>query len=319
MGVLFVLNQKELPLAIAEAKAFCYGWEFWKHNEVVDENVLHLPIERVRAHKFSDAKLGLSHKLIKVLAVCSAIQTDIEKTIESIDWKLHIKKNTYRVSLSGKTNISERDLAKTIWQLAGKNVDLSNPQTTIEIVITKKYAYIGLCVWTQEDYFSKRRAHLLPANHPSMMHPQIARAMAHFACAKKIHDSFCGAGGFLIEANLAGIHASGSDIEPSMLKRARINCASFGIRPSLRIADAIMWQPRVQAIVTDLPYGKSTRPVALQHLFEAFLLRASQSTSRVIIGMPSALTVPKGWTARMHMTSYVHKSMTKHFYVLEKD
>ncbi len=337
MGILFELNGKEVSLATAEAKAFSYGWNWWVHKEEPDGQLLFLSRERVRMHKFSKAKLGLTHRIIKVLATCAPKEKDIQKAIESIPWKLHIKKRTYRVSLSGKlsenssgkpleksfgaiekTSLSEREVAKIVWQLAGKNIDLSNPQVIVDVVIGKKQAYIGLRMWTQDEAFQNRRAHLLPAMHPSMMHPTIARAITNISCAKKIHDPFCGAGGLLLEANLAGVHASGADIDQEMLKRARQNCAAFGLRPSLRISDAIMWQPRVQAIVTDMPYGKNTRPVALQHLFEAFLIRAGQSTSRAIIGLPCTLHVPKGWMLRAHLSSYVHNSMTKHFFVLEK-
>lgn len=330
MGILFDLNGKELDLAVAEAKAFAYGWKWWSHKEEADGQLLFLSRGRVRVHKFSKAKLGLTHRIIKVLATCSPKEKDIEKAILSIPWKLHIKKKTYRVSLSGKlsekvsgvakdSGMSERDVAKMLWPLAGQNVNLSKPQVIIDVIIGQKKVYIGLRVWTQEESFQGRRAHLLPASHPSMMHPTISRALTQMSCAKKIHDPFCGAGGLLVEASLAGVHVSGADIDADMLKRARKNCSAYGLRPTLRLSDAILWQPRVQAIVTDMPYGKNTRPVALQHLFDAFLIRAGQSTSRAVIGLPCTLNIPKGWVLRAHLSSYVHKSMTKHFLVLEKE
>ena len=86
---------------------------------------------------------------------------------------------------------------------------------------------------------------------------------------------------------------------------------------TLSKADATEHIPRVTAIITDLPYGVSTSPVDLQELTKKFLKRASASTKRVIMGVPRAVQTP-GWNVRLYTTMYVHKVMTRHFYVLER-
>ena len=67
-----------------------------------------------------------------------------------------------------------------------------------------------------------------------------------------------------------------------------------------------------------MPYGKNTKPVALQQLLDAFLIRAAQSTRKIVLGLPQQTSFFEPWVVRSYLTSYVHKSMTKHFYVLER-
>jgi tRNA (guanine10-N2)-dimethyltransferase len=321
MSLLFLINQKEEELAVAEAKAIAYGWEWWTHKERPIDGVLLLPRQRVRDVSLKRSPPGLSHSVVKLLATCPV--GNLRSTLTALPWKRIVGDSSYRVRLVNKTEktipYTERELANAIASSYKGSIDLEHPDITIDIVVTKDAAHIGLRLWEQKEDFQARRAHLLPAMHPSMMHPAIARALVNISCARRIHDPFCGAGGLLIEAGLAGRQASGADIEQSMLVRARQNTHGFKLRPNLRIADATVWLPRAQAIITDMPYGKNTKPVALSHLFEAFLSRAKPSTRRIIVGLPTAIPVPKGWVLRAHITSYVHKSMTKHFYVLERN
>lgn len=318
--LLFLLNQKELELAVCEAKAVAYGWGWWRHHERPTGGVLLLPSERARKTRFRDAPPGLSHRAVNVIASCP--RGNLRTTMTALPWRRILKNKTYLVRLTDDAKaspLSERECANIVIAAYPGHADLDAPNTIIDIVVVGDTAHIGIRLWEQSERFESRRAHLLPQMHPSMMHPAIARAIVNISCARKVHDPFCGAGGLLLEAGLAGRHASGADIEGSMLAKARQNCSKFGLRPTLRIADATMWLPRTQAIVTDMPYGKNTKPVALSVLFEAFLHRAAQSTRRVVVGLPTPLPIPPGWTLRAHMTSYVHKSMTKHFYVLERD
>jgi tRNA (guanine10-N2)-dimethyltransferase len=318
MSLLFILNQKEPELAVAEAKAVAYGWRWWEHKETPAAGTLLLPRQRVRLDRIKRSSPGLSHRVIKVIAVCAP--GNLRTTLSALPWPRLLKRQSYRVRLtSSDRTYSERALANIIAAAHKGVVDLEHPKTIVDIVITPEQAYVGLRVWENSEDFQARRAHLLPATHPSMMHPAMARALANISCARTIHDPFCGAGGLLLEAGLAGRQVSGADVSPEMIVRTRRNCAEYGLRPALRVADATDWLPRTQSMVTDLPYGKSTRPVALSHLYEAFLTRAARSTRRAVVGLPTALPAPHGWAVRAHLTSYVHKSMTKHFYVLERD
>ena len=215
-GVLCVLKQHVPELALAEAKAAMFGWGFWKNKTRSQNGTVFF-----QNKKKIPEKLGLTTEIISVFAVCTPKQ--VEKTLAEIDWDKKLDK-PYRVTLTKyvKQTYSERDLANIIWY-AQKNpkINLKKPHKTVRIVVTDKKAYIGFQSWVASDTFSRRRAHTWEAPHPSAMHPSMARALVNLGCAIRIHDPFCGAGGFLIEAEQAGIRASGADIHEGMLARAR--------------------------------------------------------------------------------------------------
>lgn len=309
MGLLFLVKQHAPELAAAEAKAAVHGWGWWAHDEPLLDGAIFFP----QARK-ARTNLGLTRRIVKVILACNP--ADLPDVLEEIAWGKYLR-GTYRVSLTGKGH-SERELATLVWRSAQGTVDLRHPDTVIDIVIAGGMAFVGTRAWESSEDFEARRTHLLPAPHPSGMHPAIARALANLACARRIHDPMCGAGGILIEAGLGGMRASGADIEPSMVARARSNCAHFGLRPDLRIADAVQWMPRAGAVIADLPFGKSTRPKDAQALLEAVLARAGRSTSRAVIGAQQQLHVPSTWRRRAHFSLYVHRGMTRHFLVLER-
>ncbi len=300
MSLLFLLNKRDLALAEAEAKAAVHGWGWWDAPERQSEGIVLFP--RARA---APRSLALTRRVVRVLAQGDA--KDAQDILASVPWARHLKGRRYRVTLAreGSSTLSEKDVARIVWDARGEAaVDLAHPEATVDVVLTPTRAFAGIRTWEEEERFEDRRAHLWKAPHPSAAHPAIARALVNLSCARRIHDPFCGAGGFLIEAGLSGRLASGGDIEPEMVARARANCAAFGLRP--------------QALVCDLPFGKNTRDVALSPLLEAFLLRAHASSARLVIGVPSPLRETCGWRVRAHFPTYVHAKMTRHFYVLDR-
>jgi putative methyltransferase (TIGR01177 family) len=310
MALLFLLKQKHLSLACAESKAASFGWGWWEHKEQPVDATLLLETRKV------PAQLGLSRRIVNVRATC--VPGNLRTTLGSLRWNI---KKPFRVVLTKQVESKEKEheLAALIWRtMRNPRVNLEHPELIIDVIITSKAAYIGTRAWENTENFESRRAHLRPELHPSSMHPAMARALVNISCAASIHDPCCGSGGILIEVGLVHKKVSGADIDSLMVARAKKNCAAFGLYPSFRVADATVLLPRVQAIIADLPYGKSTRPIALNTFTEALLLRAARSTRRVILGVPHEIIAQEGWKVRAHFTSYVHRSMTKHFYVLER-
>jgi tRNA (guanine10-N2)-dimethyltransferase len=313
MALLFILKQNMPELALAEAKAAVHGWGFWRTRERIEDGTAFFPgARKVPEH------LALTRRIVRVHASCSA--RSLARTLAAMQWQRILRKRPYRITLTrcAPCSASERELAHIIWKAqAAPNVDLQHPQITIDIVTTRKRAYVGVRAWEEHERFEDRRAHLWPAPHPSAVHPTTARALANIACSGRIDDPFCGAGGILIEAGIARMRTTGGDIDNDMLARARRNLEKFGVRATLRHADATVDLPRTQAIVTDLPYGKSTRGDSGK-LIRAFLSRARTATRRVVVGLPAPLSRRGGWAVRAHVSLYVHKNMTRHFYVLER-
>lgn len=315
MGVGVVIKRQYSELASAEASAMIFGWKWWEKIHKDDSGVLFFP----NARRLPQS-LGLSRFSFRVIK--SGNLSEIEQIIKNISWKKFLRGKSYRVTLTNRSSkkISEKEIAKLIGKAIQNSsiTKMKDYEKNIDVVCTEQQVLIGLRSWTDEEFFEKRRAHLLPAPHPTSAHPTVARALIHLACAKRVHDPLCGSGGFLIEGGLAGKNMSGSDVSPEMIVRARKNTEHFQLRPEIRIADATQWIPRVSALVTDLPYGKSTKTIDTQTFVEQFLKRASQSTRRVILGSNQILCIPKKWHVRATFSLYVHKSMNRHFYVLER-
>jgi putative methyltransferase (TIGR01177 family) len=315
MVSLFVVNQQEERIAVAEAKAAAFGWGWWKDTTQPVDGVLLLKTRRVPKH------LGLVNAAARVLF--STTRAQLEQRLRAYPWR-ELRGKRYKVAAHGILSPDLKTLAGCVWEKAKGSspppkVDVNHPDVTIDLFPFDGVIHVMLRVFTNTEKFQDRRAHLRPELHPSSMHPAMARALVNLACAKRVHDPCAGTGGIVIEAALAGLHASGADIDPEMVRRARVNTRHYHLHPELRVADATLWSPRCGAIIADLPYGKSTKPVAILHLLEAMLHRAS--ARRAIIGLHHPLPASfqaEGWKVRAHLTSRVHKSMTKHFYVLER-
>ncbi len=319
MALLYILNGKDLSLAAAEAAASLWPKGWWKHlpHPTVDEPLAYFTRPRV-----APQGLGLTHSIVRVLAVSEPDDEALERAIRKIPWRRHVRNASFRVRLTRigmEGGPGERELAAmVVSSLTKPKIDLDKPDLTVDIVRTKTRSYIGIRAWENTEDWNARRAHLWPVPHPTALYPAVARALVKLGGTQRIHDPCCGAGGIVIEAGLAGMHASGGDISAEMIAKARKNATRYGLRPELRAVDAASWIPRVGAIVTDIPYGRSTKHVRVTPFIEALLMRAAQSTTLAIIGSCEPLPAVSGWIARAHFTSYVHKSLTRHFTVFER-
>src|SRR3989344_3718563 len=143
----------------------------------------------------------------------------------------------------------------------------------------------------KKNKFESRRAHLLPAGHPAMTHPRVARAMVNLSGAvREVLDPFCGAGGILIEAGLCGLKATGFDIDKKSLFRAEKNLKHLGIKNcEIVLQDATTFTGKYEAVVTDLPYGKNTKVTdELEKFYLAFLNNVQKNgIKKIVVGFLS--------------------------------
>lgn len=173
--------------------------------------------------------------------------------------------------------------------------------------------------------FSERRAHLLPEGHPSMTHPRLARAMVNISGAKKeVYDPFCGAGGILIEGGLCGLKVFGSDIDRIMLSRAEINLDSLFIgNYALFQQDAAGFKGKYEAVVTDLPYGRTTKiNKCLDELYLSFMHNLKNNKiKKIVVGFPDFVNHKRfikkaGFRIASEFDYYLHKSLSKKIVIL---
>jgi tRNA (guanine10-N2)-dimethyltransferase len=200
-------------------------------------------------------------------------------------------------SCFGANDTKQRDkLVESIKKKTGAKVSLESPDYQI-IMIPKKGisnnscnildGLVGLRVPQQKVDWIKRLISTRKFFHPSMLEPRLCRAMVNLARVKEgdtIVDPFCGTGSILIEAQEFRIKSIGYDILSEMCKGAKRNLIE-----NVAICDAVQMPlnaSTVDAIITDVPYGRSTKLVkgyTRQQMLKDFIDNGSKSVKKMVI------------------------------------
>ena len=221
-------------------------------------------------------------------------------------------------------SIDVEELADIIWdKLKNPKADMKNPKTILEIIFSEKI-FACLRLWENKEKFEERKAHLRPYNHPTSLHPRLARCLVNLTGSGQILDPFCGSGGILIEAGLVGLKTIGYDTDEIMLKRAKKNLDSFKIKNyKFHNKDALKVNKKYKSIVTDLPYGKNSKVKDLEKTYFEFLNNSFNFVEKMIVVFPDFVNGKKlikktGWKIKNNFSYYIHKSLTKEIFVLIK-
>lgn len=275
-------------------------------------------------------RLALAHSAMEYLGSCEAENDAVKKMIRDLSistphqFAVRVKK------IFGSTmETSEPDLERMIGAGICGKVNLQNPVEEFRAVIAGSRCYFGKVIWRSDPRrFADRRPGDRPFFHPGVMMPRMVRALMNISCAREgefLLDPFCGTGGMVMEANLMGIHAVGSDTDTFMVRGSRLNVKGGEILQ----ADACCLPfptASFDAVVTDLPYGQSVsiRAESLDTLYRTALLeiarvlkprrRAVLVTHRDIRAQAASVLEIAGCYSQR-----VHKSLTRHILVLEKN
>jgi tRNA (guanine10-N2)-dimethyltransferase len=146
---------------------------------------------------------------------------------------------------------------------------------------------------------------------------------------KTLLDPFCGTGGILIEAGLIGVKTIGSDIEEKMIEGCKKNLDYYKIRNyklyRSDIGDISKKIDLVDAIVTDLPYGKSTttKGEEMKKLYERAFMNISdilKKGGKVVIGLSNKdfISIGEKYFSIVERHNFrAHRSLTRHFVVYQ--
>lgn len=308
MKTIFVLSKDHIKLAKEEILSLVDTRDFELINDllVVDTNEI----------DFKN-KLGYSHSMYKFLFECSI--NNIEKSINEFSWNKIYEKN-FCIRIHNSNKYSENQFADLIYEHLDKPIiNLTNPKTKIEFFFRKNRVIVGLFNSDIDKSHNKRKAHLRPELHPTSMHPKLAKACINLTglTKGKLLDPFCGSGGILIEAGLLGFKVEGYDIDEKQISRAKKNLEHYNIKNfELKTFDAIKIKEKVDAIVTDFPYGKGSKGNNLEELYETFLINAQKITKNIVVIFPNfidyEMIIKKaGWIVEKKFEIYVHKSLTR--------
>ena len=170
---------------------------------------------------------------------------------------LDLDVDRFRVDLhdpSGRLGRASRDVAVAIADVLDDDPDLSDPRHRLVVVATDGRVALGEVVATADDAY---RAHdAKPWTTSSSLDARVARALVNLVPdARSILDPCCGAGSIVLEAASLGLRAIGVDDKAAMAGMTRENLAHLGLEATVERADAREVEHRVDAVVTDLPYG----------------------------------------------------------------
>ncbi len=260
---------------------------------------------------------------------------EIEREAEKNPVKIN---GTIAVRYKNRSNkkISSQDIIKSLASIYTKTnkVNLKNPDNEVRALITDEKVYVGLKLFEiNRSKFEERKVQNRPFFSPISLHPKIALGLVNLSCVKKeevLLDPFCGTGGILLEAGLIGIKVIGSDIEDKMIKGCKQTLEEYDIKNfdlfCKDIGDVETYITSVDAIVTDLPYGKSTTTKGEQmsllydRAFKSFKKILGKG-KRAVIGMPNtqAITQCEKYLNLIEVYEFrAHKSLTRYFVVFEK-
>jgi tRNA (guanine10-N2)-dimethyltransferase len=233
-------------------------------------------------------------------------------------------------------NIDSQPLVKA---LAGiytidREVTLENPDIEIRGLITDSTLYVGLkTAEIDRSQFEKRKVQHRPFFSPISLHPKLARALVNLSSIKQdetLLDPFCGTGGILLEAGLIGANVIGSDIEDKMIEGCKKTLDFYKIKNynlyCSDIGDISRHINKVDAIVTDLPYGKSTttKGEKMDDLYSrAFenMSKLLKEGGKAVTGLSNKDLISLGQKYFSLVDKHVfrvHKSLIRHFVVYKK-
>ncbi|MGA9085622.1 MAG: methyltransferase domain-containing protein [Methanoregula sp.] len=229
----------------------------------------------------------------------------------------------------GKNPCSQREFERLIGTMITGPVQLINPVEEYRAIISKDRCYFGRVLYRiDRGAYDQRNPGRREFFHPGVMMPRMARTLVNLSLAGSgsiLLDPFCGTGGILIEAEMLGVHAVGSDFDPMMIQGCKENVH----QSMLFLADTTrlpVHDRAVDAVVTDFPYGQSVcikKADTMEHLYHDALReinRILKTGARAIVVTHQDISgiAVQHMTVLQHHTQRVHKSLTRHILVLRR-
>jgi len=335
MKLLFELSKEHKTLPIDEVLSSLRAENIVYH--IIESNKDALVIKSdVNSEKISSLAKRLSSTFYvdELIFSCSNSIDRIKKC--AVENKID-EKGSISIKYRNRSNsIDSQPIVRTLAEIYTKNrtVNLIKPDLEVRALITDTKVYVGLKISeVGRSQFDKRRVQYRPFFSPISLHPKLARALVNLSCIKQnqtLLDPFCGTGGILLEAGLIGAKVIGSDIEEKMIDGCKRTLDFYNVKNyelfCSDVGNIKKYIHSVDAIVTDLPYGKSTTTKGenLNQLYK----RAFESISNVlkkkkvaVIGLSNKDIISAGEKYFSLIKKHefrVHGSLTRYFAVYQK-
>lgn len=333
MNLLFDLSKEHPTIPKKEIIATIESYQIPFTMICEDDNVLILKItSNDEILPILSSRLAFTHSISEFLFSSTSNQEEIMMLAQKHPC---IEQGT--IAIRYKNRSQSQDSKTTVQNLASiytkdKKVDLNKPDVEIYVIITDKKIYVGrLITHIDRKQYEKRKVKYRPFFSPISLHPKLARGLVnltHVTAESVVLDPFCGTGGFLIEAGLIGCKIYGGDVQSAMINGSKKNLESYNIKfQDIFISDIgeinKYLEKKVDAVITDAPYGKSTttKNESLQSLyirtFESIFL-VLKSNGYIAIGLPDQSyeeLFKKFFQLKIIAVIPVHRSLTRYFYI----
>ncbi|MGV8087148.1 MAG: DNA methyltransferase [Candidatus Woesearchaeota archaeon] len=319
---LILLSGENLKLARIEAETLLK-----LENTQLEENYLFCTIPTEKMALIN--RLSYTRKVYEI--EYTTHRKNLQASLKEYPWINYYEKN-FCIRITSDEHYDERYYATFVWQSLEKStrpkVNLDTPNLLIEIFINLDRAIVTRLLYQNFETFENRKAHLRPVLHPTAMHPKMARALINILNPKpneKILDPCCGACGILTEAGLLGIKFVGYDINKDILEDAKKNMEYYNIKSDhydLYVKDSTKIT-NLKNIVTDLPYGKSSKKS--EDLITLYAKLLKNINGRAVIVMPNFMpykkllnkNLSKSLEVKEIIDHYVHKSLTRKIIIID--
>lgn len=311
MSYLYLLAGENLEMAEAELEGFLESQSTEKKISRAGR------LAETEAEPMQLKRLALTHEVSRKIT-----ELDTEAEDPEIE---HIPEKSFAVRAENLTDVEKdtKSLEKEIGEeLKSKenSVNLENPQTVIRAYILGEKIFIGEIVEEiNRGLFDRRKNQNRPFSSPVSLDPVLARVLVNLSGLEPeehVLDPFCGTGGILIEAGLCGIGVHGLDVKDEMVEGCRRNLEEYRIishdinQGEISEAGEILGNG-FDAIVTDLPYGKSSKTTG--EPVKNFLELVEDFDGRVVFMWNEESL--EGFEADFSV--YIHGSLTRYIYILE--
>ncbi|MFZ2070713.1 MAG: methyltransferase domain-containing protein [Halobacteriota archaeon] len=291
-------------------------------------------------------RLGMTHGIYELIGISKAGEREVLALIRDIDIaEFMAEEQTFAVRVRGKKPYPlERGLEGRVGEVirrSGYEVNLTHPAKTFTLLFRNQKCYFGLLLRSRlKDEFELRRPHLRPFFSPGVIMPKFARAIVNLSGVREnelLLDPFCGTGGILIEAGMIGARLIGIDVQRKMVRGTAENLKFYRLKADLIVGDASKIALRtesVDAIVTDLPYGRSSlvsgsfstgssafargRLNPSYALSEIYRVLRYQGKAVIVFNSPDIQSLFRDFRIIAKHEYRVHKSLNRYITVLEK-
>ncbi|MEM2918105.1 MAG: DNA methyltransferase [Candidatus Altiarchaeota archaeon] len=322
MKILLELSGEHEKLPKAELESVLKGERIkYKILEEIKEKRILLLEVKTKNLRFV-RRLSLTRKAAEFIAKGKDFSEIAKKIYKRIK-----KKKNFAIRCASHT--IEENLGREIHHL-GLKVNLKNPEATILCFNINDVLYVGISIDLERN-FNERKLSLRPYHNPTALNPKMARMLVNLAQVKKndrILDPFCGTGSILIEAALMKMKVFGIEYKRQIFYGCKENLKFYNLCAKVIRGDAlkIKFKQKFDAIVSDMPYGRSTilTEKNVSELYRKFIPIASENLKRnklLVIMIPAEYKINLGryFSLIAEYLLYVHKSLSRRILVLRRN